>query len=126
MTNATTDDDAAARRRAADRERKRAARAAAREARGDAEAGSRACAHGPSASASESESVDLATLDGIRSTLEWALLQVRSDRTNSPTNRARVAAQIAREASALLQVHTLAERVAAIESAMAARQEKNR
>lgn len=124
MTNTATE-DAAARRRAADRERKRAARAAAREARGDAEAGSRGCAHGPSASAAE-EPIDLATLDGIRSTLEWALSQVQSDRTNSPTNRARVAAQIAREASALLQVHTLADRVAAIESAMAARQETNR
>jgi len=122
MSSAT--DDAAARRRAADRERKRAARAAAREARGDAEAGSRACAHGPSAS--EPEPIDLATIDGIRSTLAWALAQVQSDRTNSPTNRARVAAQIAREASALLQVHTLADRVAAIESAMTARQEANR
>jgi hypothetical protein len=103
-------DDATALRRAADRERKRASRAAARIAR-EAEQPGRACAQGTSVS-----EIDLSTLDGIRAVLVYALEQVQSDRTNSPTNRARVAAQIAREASALLQVHTLADRVAALEA----------
>lgn len=90
-----------------DRERKRAARAAAR---AEKAAVSRAHAQGPSASAS------LASPDDVRSVLEWALAQVQSDVTNSPTSRARVAAQIAREASALLQVSDLTERLAAIEA----------
>ena len=109
---------AADRRRAADRERKRAKRTADRIAR-EASTASHAHAYGPSASADDP--IDLATIDGIRATLTYALEQVRSDRTNSPTNRARVAAQIAREASALLQVHQLADRVAALEAVNAIR-----
>jgi 4-hydroxyphenylpyruvate dioxygenase-like putative hemolysin len=100
--------DELARRREADRIRKAKKRAEDRAARGAA-ADEVARAHGPSAPTS------LASIHDVRQALEWALAQVAADTHNSPTNRARVAGMLAREASNLVQVHDLAQRVDELE-----------
>lgn len=112
----TTPDDLA-RRREADRIRKAKKRAEIREQRA-ADANDRVRAREVSASAPSS----LASVHDIRQTLEWALAQVAADVHGSPTNRARVAGQLAREASNLVQVHDHAERLEAIEAALRLRQ----
>lgn len=106
------DDEKAARRRAQDRERKRRTRAAERAARAEAAAKlARACE--PSSPPSS-----LADVDDVRAVLEYALKLVAMDVTGSPTNRARVVAQVGKSAADVIVQRELSDRLDAVEQVL--------